>query len=132
MIKKILEVKKLISSWSRRLLTTMGKVTVVKSILLPKFTHLFITLPDPTTDTINEIERLFFNYIWHNKKDRVSRKTLIQDYKDGGIRMTHIPSFVKALKLTWIRRLLTSKTTSWMTLLYSTLSTSTSMIFQFW
>ena len=103
---KIEEMKKLVNSWSKRKLTTLGRITVVKSILISKITHLFISLPNPSNNVLNELETLFFNYIWDSKTDRISRKSIIQDYHDGGLRMINVKSFIKSLKLTWIRRLL--------------------------
>ena len=51
---------------------------------------------------------MFFSYIWNNKRDKVSRKQMIKDYGDGGCRMIDIYSYIKALKLTVLRRLITS------------------------
>lgn len=102
------EIWKLISSWSKRKLTTLGSITVVKSILVSKITHLFISLPNPSNNILNELDTLFFNYIWYSKTDRISRKSIIQDYHNGGLRMIHVKTFIKSLKLTWIRRLLLS------------------------
>ena len=45
---KTKEIQNLIRSWSRRMLSTNGRITVVKSIMLPKLTHLFIALPNPS------------------------------------------------------------------------------------
>ena len=104
---KVNDIKKMIQSWNRRYLSTAGKITVVKSILLPKLTHLFIALPNPPENWIKELERIFFHFIWKSKKDRVARKTLIQDYSRGGLRMICLSSFIKGLKMTWIRRILT-------------------------
>ena len=47
--------------------------------------------------------------------DRIARKIMCQDHKNAGCRMIHIPSFVKALKLTWIRRILQTSS-SWVNL----------------
>ena len=57
------------------------------------------------------VERIkyFFSYIWGNKRDKVSRKQMIKDYRDSGCRMIDIYSYIKALKLTMFRRLLSAK-----------------------
>ena len=36
---------------------------------------------------------------------------MIKDYNDGGCRMVHVPSFIKSLKLSWIKRLFNSEAT---------------------
>ena len=116
------EISNLIKSWSKRLLSTNGRITVVKTIMFPKLTHLFLALPNPNEKRLKDFERMFFLYIWNNKNDKVARKTIIQDYKNGGLRMVCLQSFIRSLKITWIRRLLNNKTdSSWQTLLLSNL-----------
>ena len=83
---------------------------MVKSILLPKLTHLLFSLPSPKTDIFKELNSLFFAYIWGNKRDKVSRKQMIQDYTVGGCRMIDIFTFAKSIKISWFRRMITSNT----------------------
>ena len=118
---KIKDIEKLIKSWSRRLLSTAGKITVVKSILLPKLTHLFISLPNPSKTQMKYLEYIFYRFIWKNKKDKISRRTLIQDFSNGGMRMICLKSFIYSLKVSWLRRIMMSNKTSWINLLIDTL-----------
>ena len=94
-----------ILQWQKRRLSALGKITVIKTILIPKLVHLFISLPKPSDLYIKELEKMLFQYIW-NKNDRVSRNLLVQDYKKGGCRMVHLRSYIKSLQLTWVRRLI--------------------------
>lgn len=64
---KINEMKLSISAWSRRMLSTAGRITVIKNLILPKITHLLISLPNPPRKHIKEIETIFYNYIWNSK-----------------------------------------------------------------
>lgn len=80
----------------------------MKSLLLSKFTHFFISLPKPNSQWIQQFEKMLYNFIWGNKIDKISRKTLQLNYEKGGCRMTNVEIFIKSLKLTWIRRLLTT------------------------
>ena len=36
----------------------------------------------------------------------MNRKTIIGDYQDGGLKIIHIPSNIKGLKIAWVKRLL--------------------------
>ena len=56
---KIKEIKELICSWSRKILSTAERITVVKSLILPKITHLLISLPNPPKEKLKEIENIF-------------------------------------------------------------------------
>lgn len=90
----------MISSWSRRLLTTAGRITVVKTLIIPKITHLLIRLPNPPSKTILEIERNLLQYIWNSKTHKVSKNCIIQSYEKGGLQMLCLKSFMQSLKIT--------------------------------
>ena len=47
-----------------------------------------------------------FKFVWKNKKDKIKRLEIYQDLDNGGIRMIDFDIMLKALKLTWIPRLL--------------------------
>lgn len=54
---KLKLVQKDINHWSKRNISTLRKITVVKSLLLSKFTHLFISLPKPSSQWIQQFEK---------------------------------------------------------------------------
>ena len=110
---KLKEVKKLLGWWSRRNLSLIGKITLIKSLLLPKFIHLFAALPNPPPHIEKELNTLFFQFIWGSKTERVKRDTLIASFEEGGLNMIHLHSFVCYIKLSWIRRLLINKDGLW-------------------
>ena len=95
---KLDEVRKLLDSWSWRLLSIIGKIQVIKSLAVSKFVLLLTTLPSPNDPFLKELETLFFSFIWGGKCDKIARKT-INDIEDGGLKMTDIRSFAKALKI---------------------------------
>ena len=101
---KINAIRTLISSWSKRNISTIGRITVVKSLMIPKLNHLFMSLPDPPEKTVKELNTIFFNYIWNSKIDRIARKEIIKDHDQGGLKMIDLNAFIKSLKISWIRR----------------------------
>ena len=44
---KLLQIEKEFALWRRRDLTTIGRITVIKSLLISKLVHLFTALPNP-------------------------------------------------------------------------------------
>lgn len=104
---KIEEIKKLFCSWSKRMISPIGKITVIKTLALAKLNHLILGIPNPPQEEINKIQNLCYKFIWNNSNDRVKRSTLTQSYKYGGLKMIDINLFMNSLKLTWLRRLLT-------------------------
>ena len=128
---KILNIQKEIVSWSKRNLTIFGKITVIKALLIPKLTHLFIALPKPTPQHIKDIDEILFNFLWNGKRDTISRKTIIQNYSSGGCRMIQLDCFIKALKLTWIRRMVNSDS-QWKNLFTELVKCNLASFFSFW
>ena len=99
------EVNKLFFHWSKRIITPIGKNVIIKSLALPKFNHLILSLPNPNIDTIKAIQNSFFKFLWNSGPDKIKRNVVIQNYENGGLRMTSLGTFMTSLKLTWIRRL---------------------------
>ena len=106
---KIPTIKKEIEQWNRRYLTPVGKICVVKALLLSKLVHLFIALPNPSAKFIKELENILFRFIWSNKNDKIKRTKLIQQHSKDGLNMVHIESFIYSMKLTWLKRLCSSR-----------------------
>ena len=102
---KIKQIKNSLKVWNRRFLTPLGKITVVKSLMLPKITHLLMSLPNPETELLEEINRMFFDFIW-NGRSKIKQSVVIKQYFEGGLKMVNIMAFAQALKITWIRRML--------------------------
>jgi hypothetical protein len=45
-----------------------------------------------------------YSFVWNNKPDRISRKTVVKSVRDGGLGFPDIKKFISSLKLTWIRK----------------------------
>ena len=54
------KVQSMIKIWSKRKLTLIGRITVIKSLMLSRFAYLFLALPNPPGDLIKSLERMFF------------------------------------------------------------------------
>ena len=69
---KIDEIEKAMSPWTQRSLTPLGRVLLVKSLLLSKFVHLFAVIENPEKSIMTKLESLLFKFIW-GKKDKIKR-----------------------------------------------------------
>ena len=76
----------------------MGKITVLKSLVVSQLTYILSPLPS-NEKIINEINDLFYRFLWNDKGDKIKRKVMINDYFKGGLKM---------IKLTWIKKYLDS------------------------
>ena len=106
--KKLVKLKSLIQSWKRRILTPIGRVQVIKSLLISQFNHLFISLPNPDESFLQKLNTELFHFLWNSKVDKIKREIVIKKHSEGGLNMVHIQSFIDSLKLTWVRRLFSS------------------------
>ena len=59
---KVFKIKKLINIWSSRGLSLYGKVTVIKSLVLPKLVYISSLLPTPQA-IIKEVNQQIFNFL---------------------------------------------------------------------
>ena len=58
-------------------------------------------LPTPE-NVIRELNYLIYNFLWKGK-DKVTKKSAINDYDWGGIKMDDIESRMKSLCLAWLK-----------------------------
>ena len=95
-IEKLDSIKKRINLWSSRGLSIYGKVTVIKSLLIPKFVHVSSLLPTPK-ELVKDLSRLLFKFLWKGT-DKVTRASTINDFEHGGLRMIDIDSMIVSLR----------------------------------
>ena len=98
---KIHKIKSIITLWKRRNLTPLGKVTVIKSLLLPIFNHIFISIPNPKDETLKAINDIFFEFLWTGPA-KIKQKVVVKQYCEGGLKMINLKAFVNSMKLTWL------------------------------
>ena len=54
------KLRKVIETWSKRQITLQGDITIIKSLAISKYVHLFIALPHPPSELIQKLNKLFF------------------------------------------------------------------------
>jgi hypothetical protein len=71
--KKFIAIKNLLKHWERRNLTPVGRITVIKSLAISKLVHLFISLPNPSKDIIDKLNKIIFNFLWKSPFAKVKK-----------------------------------------------------------
>ena len=51
---KLTEIKRILNTWSKRQVTPLGKITVIKTLALSRVIYLFVNLLDPQDDALHE------------------------------------------------------------------------------
>ena len=75
---KIEVLKSKLHNWQRRHLTPLGKITVIKSLLIPCLNHLFLALPNPSEKIMKEINDILFTFLWEGTA-RIKRSVICKD-----------------------------------------------------
>ena len=78
----VIQMKASLKLWRRRFLTPLGKIKVVKSLILPKIIHLLMALQDPELNILNNINGLFFDFLW-NGKSKIKKSVMVKQYCKG-------------------------------------------------
>ena len=61
----------------------MRKITVIKSLAMPVLIQFLNVLPIPLDKIINEIQNMFYLFLWSGKPDKIKRKVIIGQYEEG-------------------------------------------------
>ena len=102
---KFLEIKRLYKVWLKRQITPLGRIAVLKSLILSKLIYLWLLLPNPPDSIVDDIQISIFAFIWNKKNDKIGRTSSTQNFEHGGIGIPNVKSYIKALKLSWIKKI---------------------------
>jgi len=100
---KLEKVKEILRCWKYRRLTLLGKITVIKSIVVSQLVYLLLPLCS-NYRVLNKINDLLYTFLWNGEDDKIKWKVMINDFGVGGLKMIDISSFNKSLKITWIKQ----------------------------
>ena len=60
--KALTRVEKIISAWKKRTLTPLGKITVIKLLILSQLNHLFMAIPLPNNNFYVDLNKNLINF----------------------------------------------------------------------
>nr|CAB3264531.1 pol-like protein [Phallusia mammillata] len=103
----ISKISAILNIWSSRGLTLLGRICILKSLVLPtliyKISVLPITLPNIF---LRKLKTKLFQFVWGSKWERIKRNTLIANVDNGGANMLDVESYILSLNLKWVLKLL--------------------------
>ena len=70
------KIKTEMGNWKSRLFTPFSRITLIKTLFLPKLIHLFLSLPVPNA-LLKEINSLMYEFLWDSKPDRSKGKPFV-------------------------------------------------------
>ena len=104
-------IRKEITSWKYRYLTIFGKVTVIKTLCLPKLNHKVSVVPNPSLAHLKLLESELKIFISDNNSNVVDETTRHMATKHGGLEVPNVNTFWKSLRMSWLRRSINSEST---------------------
>ena len=102
---KILEMEKLSSIWNCRNLTLVGKITIIKTLLISKIIHILLSLPKPSEEYFIRMENVFKKFLWQDKPPKFKLSILENLIANGGLQFPNIRKIDMTMKASWIKRL---------------------------
>ena len=84
--KKLTKLKASLGCCKLRRPSLVGKVTVLKSLIISQLVYILSPLP-ADREVVNEVNNLCYNFLWGGKGDKIKRDTMISDYEHGGLKM---------------------------------------------
>ena len=61
-----------------------------------------ISVPQKFCHTLKSLHREF---IWNSRKAKIKHSSLIEEYRDGGLKDVDIDAKILSLKISWVRQL---------------------------
>ena len=107
---KLKKIKQMIARWERRNLGVLGKICVIKSLLLSQFVYLLQAICLPET-VLTEINTLMYRFLWRkrdcNKRafEKVKRVVVNSEVEKGGIKMIDVRVMQESFLCQWLIRL---------------------------
>ena len=103
--KRILDIENVLNLYRHRMLSLIGKITVIKTLAIPKIIHVIQTLPSPPLSMVNRIKTSIRKFLWNGKRAKISLEQLGNTIENGGLALTNIDLLCKSIKISWVRRL---------------------------
>ena len=92
-------------SWKFKYLTIFGKLTVIKSFMLPQLTHVATVVQSLSAKQIEEIHGIWNESIREGSLKVVDIKTVCTPVIENSQGFHKVADFWGAIKMSWLRRL---------------------------
>ena len=103
---KIRKMETKLDTWRSRDLTLFGKTMISKSLGLSQLIYT-ATMLSVLETVIQQTQSKLFSFLWKNKRDKIKRQVLFHPLSTkGGLNFPCFRTVIKALRLSWISRLL--------------------------
>ena len=71
-------------------MSLIGKIQIINTLIVPHLVYSMQSLPAPGKEFFHKCESLIRQFIWDNKKAKISMCRLQQEYDKGGLRLVDL------------------------------------------
>ena len=75
--------------WRPRCLSLKGKITIIKTLIIPQIHFLFAMIYIPE-NILQKIDKILFDFLWSSKPAKIKRSTIIAPIEEGGLGMVDV------------------------------------------
>ncbi len=87
-------------------------MTVLNHLALAPLIYV-ASVVDTHKQAIQKINNATQNFIWDGSTSKIVQQTMIQPIQNGGLKLCHFETKVKALTLSWVKRLTCKAPSNW-------------------
>ena len=67
------DINRMLQQWEYRKLTPVGRLTIIKSLIIPKLNHLILSLPNPGQEYLKTLENRLYHFLWGSKIHKIQK-----------------------------------------------------------
>jgi len=108
---KLSKIKSTIQVWKTRDLTQIGKIIIIKSILVSKVVFTMMNV-DINCEYLNQLNNMLYQFLWP-KKQWIERTVMTNNLVDGGLNMLDLYGKAESIQAKRIHRLLCNTYEIW-------------------
>ena len=110
-------IKGILNTWQARTLTLKGKITILKSLVMPHI-NILASILHIDKNVVDDIDKLMLDFLWNKGHPLIAKDTLIQPVALGGLKMVSVFDVFKTTKIMWVKKLTNSINAKWKTFSY--------------
>jgi hypothetical protein len=73
--KQLLKSEKIMNSWKKRNITMIGKIMIVKSLIIPNITYV-ASVTNIENECVSTFKTIIYKCVWNDQRGKVKRETM--------------------------------------------------------
>ena len=75
------------NSWKKRNITMVGRIMIVKSLIIPNITYMYVaSATNIDKEYVSKFKTMIYKFIWNDKREKVKRETMNKTIQKGGLK----------------------------------------------